>query len=59
MKDSEENDENDGMDPNDNILNEESLNGNKGDCSDLHQSFLADKDTIEVNHDSTSEITQN
>ena len=59
MEDSEENDENDGKDPNDNISKEESLNGNNGDCSDLHQSFLADKYTIEINHDSTSEITQN
>ena len=35
------------------------MNGNKDDCSDLHQGFIADKDTIEINHDSTSEITQN
>ena len=32
------------------------MNGNKDDCSDLHQGFLADKDTIEINHDSTSEM---
>ena len=48
MEDSEENDENDGKDPNDNISNEESLNGNNGDCSDLHQSFLATSSSCSV-----------